>query len=112
MALDIWAGEQADRLQLEELIGLHDTRGLELCLRDTGETINLALDDDHSPCRAEAMAVEILRLAAIGAAAIRVLDDRTRRLSHFSHVMRELQSRDAELARRLEAASLGRRGVL
>lgn len=106
MALDIWAGQQADRIDLDALLQAHDDHGLVIVGSCDGDTVKG--DRGAGP---EGLFSELLRLAFIGADAIRVLDDRPRALSHFSWVMADLQRRDAERVERLstfEPAAAGR----
>ena len=97
MALDIWAGPQADRLDVEGLVQAHIDNGLELRVAGgplAGHLVNL--DADAGDPRGTV--TEILRLAAIGGYFV------TNGASpdHAHWLAQRARARDAELVLRIE----------
>lgn len=98
--LNLFAGEQADTLDLEALVELHRTEGLWLrgeraAVRGCGKPV-MILDDGEPSARAAV--TTLLRLAAVGAYAL----SRSRDLTHHTHVMAVAEQRDRALAALLE----------
>ncbi len=98
--LNLWAGEQADELDLDRMVELHRTEGLILrgaraAVPGCGKPVKI-LDDGVPDARAAVTA--LLRLAAIGAYAL----SRQRDLTDFRQVMSGAEARDRRLCAYLQ----------
>ena len=97
MALRIWEGEQADRLDLEAFTGELATGRLMIFDRASGEPLRLAGVEGRPDVEPDNLLLELLRLAMIGQGA---LDARGGMEDEVDRAIERLRPRDEDLLRR------------